>query len=188
MQSDRNRMNMTSKRPQIAYLIAPVSTRAGQIPSSRNECAKAVEYAKRQKMTLRTIVAGQSAFGEVDNAFEILSQIGRAARDTGSPPPVLLITSIDRVTGHRCFEVIGRLLSLLEAGVEVHTLFEGRKYTMTMLQDSPERLTLELYLSLTECVSRTRTRSLIAKDAWKARKQKLANSRLAIGDRGRSSD
>ena len=145
--------------------------------SFRRQTEAAHEYAERngldldQELTFRDL--GVSAYQGANVIEGALGQFIEAV-DTGRvrPGSFLLVENLDRLSRDKIMPALNRFSSLLEKGVNVVTLSDGKVYTEESLNNLPDLMLSLLVMSRAHEESETKSRRVRA--AWQNKRDRAA--------------
>lgn len=150
--------------------------------SFRRQSALAAEYARQHGLTLDSELTfddlGVSAFRGRNAETGRLGDFLAAVEDGLVPPgSFLLVESLDRISRQTARRALRVLEDIVDRGVTVVTLNDGRAYTRDGLNDDPMSLLLALltFIRANE-ESATKSRRLVA--AWSAKRAKASSKPL----------
>ncbi|AWV16848.1 hypothetical protein A3862_16175 [Methylobacterium sp. XJLW] len=148
--------------------------------SSRRQTALARDYALRhgldldEKLTFEDL--GVSAFRGRNAETGRLSEFLEAVKDGTVPQgSYLLVESLDRISRQAARKALRALENIVEAGITVVTLSDGKAYTADGIDDDPMSLMLALMIFI-RSNEESATKSRRLKAAW-ANKRDTAGSR-----------
>ncbi|HZO21696.1 MAG TPA: recombinase family protein, partial [Steroidobacteraceae bacterium] len=151
--------------------------------SLRRQTSMAAEYAARHGLNLDSELnlrdLGVSAFRGANATVGALGGFLKAITDGLVPPgSLLLVEALDRVSRQSARQAVRRLEEIIEAGVDVVTLSDGKRWTQESLDGYDFLLAILLFMRGHE-ESATKSRRL--KAAWSAKRERAA--RLEIQTR-----
>lgn len=146
--------------------------------SFRRQTKAAQEYAERhgldfdQRLTFRDL--GVSAFRGANAVEGALGQF-IAAVDAGRVPrgSFLLVENLDRLSRDRIMPALNRFSSLLEKGITIATLSDGKVYTAESLNNLPDLMLSLLVMSRAHEESQLKSRRVRA--AWQNKRDRAAD-------------
>lgn len=148
--------------------------------SLRRQTALADEYAKRHGLKLDTELSlrdlGVSAFRGANAAVGALGTFLKAIEDGLVPKgSVLLVESLDRVSRQEARKAVRILEEILEAGIDVVTLTDGKRWTVDGLGGIDFLLAILLFMRGAE-ESATKSKRLRA--SWVAKRARAAQGEV----------
>jgi DNA invertase Pin-like site-specific DNA recombinase len=165
---------MTPKAAPKAYSYLRFSTpEQAKGDSLRRQMALADDYAKRHGLTLDTELnmrdLGVSAF-RGDNAQAALGAFLQAVRDGLVPNgSLLLVEALDRVSRQSARKAVRILEDIVEAGITVVTLNDGKAYTEASLDGTDFLLAILLFMRGHE---ESATKAKRGKAAWVGKRER----------------
>jgi DNA invertase Pin-like site-specific DNA recombinase len=172
---------MTPKSAPRAYSYLRFSTpeqRKGD--SLRRQTALADEYARRHGLALDTELSlrdlGVSAFRGDNAALGALGAFRRAVSDGLVPKgSFLLVENLDRISRDKAHKAVRILEEIVEAGVTVVTLNDGKQWTEASLDGADFLLAILLFMRGNE---ESDTKSKRLKAAWVGKRERAANGEI----------
>ena len=163
--------------PRMAYSYVRFShEKQAQGDSVRRQVDMARDYAQRQGLTLDETLTfedlGVSAYGgknaETGRLGDFLDAVRSGLVRGGS---TLLVEQLDRISRQTARKAARALESIVDAGVTVVTLDDGKAYTAQMLDDDPMAFMM-VVVSFMRAHDESLQKSRRVKAAWSARKAK----------------
>lgn len=148
--------------------------------SLRRQTALADEYAKRQGLTLDTELnlrdLGVSAFRGDNAALGALGAFRRAVNDGLVPKgSFLLVENLDRISRQTARKAVRILEEIVEAGVTLVTLNDGKQWTEESLNGADFLLAILLFMRGNE---ESATKSKRLKAAWVGKRERAARGEV----------
>ena len=146
--------------------------------SFRRQTEAATDYAEKHGLDLDTELTfrdlGISAYRGANVVEGALGQFMKAV-DTGKVKPgsFLLVENLDRLSRDRIMPALNRFSALLEKGISIVTLSDGRTYTADSLNELPDLMMSLLVMSRAHEESKIKSDRLQA--AWKNKRNRAAN-------------
>lgn len=172
---------MTLKTAPKAYSYLRFSTpEQSKGDSLRRQTALADDYAKRHSLTLDTELTlrdlGVSAFRGDNLAVGALGAFLKAISDGLVPRgSVLLVEALDRVSRQSARKAVRILEDIVEAGITVVTLNDGKAYTEQSLDGTDFLLAILLFMRGAE---ESVTKSKRLKAAWVGKRERAAHGEI----------
>jgi DNA invertase Pin-like site-specific DNA recombinase len=177
---------ITPPAPRMAYSYVRFShEKQAQGDSVRRQVAMARDYAARSGLVLDESVnyedLGVSAWTGENRTAGMLGAFLQAVKDgTIKPGSVLLVEQLDRISRQTARRAARALEDIVEAGVSVVTLDDGKEYTAAMLDDPLTFITV--VLSFMRAHDESQQKSRRVKAAWSNRKAKARDSFFVIAE------
>jgi|HubBroStandDraft_1064217.scaffolds.fasta_scaffold79565_1 DNA invertase Pin-like site-specific DNA recombinase len=175
---------MTPKTAAKAYSYLRFSTpEQSKGDSLRRQTALADDYAKRHGLTLDTELTlrdlGVSAYRGDNVAIGALGAFLKAVSDGLVPKgSVLLVEALDRVSRQSARKAVRILEEIVEGGITVVTLNDGKSYTAASLDGTDFLLAILLFMRGAE-ESATKAKRL--KAAWVGKRERAARGEVQTG-------
>jgi DNA invertase Pin-like site-specific DNA recombinase len=172
---------MRRKSAPLAYSYLRFSTpEQARGDSLRRQTALAEAYAKRQGLQLDTELSlrdlGVSAFRGANAAVGALGAFLKAVGDGLVPKgSLLLVEALDRVSRQTARKAVRTLEEIVEAGITVVTLNDGKQYTEASLNGTDFLLAILLFMRGAE---ESETKSKRLKAAWTEKRKRAAQGEI----------
>jgi DNA invertase Pin-like site-specific DNA recombinase len=174
---------------QTAYSYVRFShKRQEQGDSVRRQSAAARDYcAKRglmldESVTYEDLATSAWKGDNLDPDTGKLAAFLRAvAGEVIKPGSVLIIENFDRLSRQGVRKTIGILSQIVDAGVEVHTLSDGRRYDAKALDEDPMAI-FAVVLTAMRAADESRMKSVRVKAAWDNRKDRAVKHGLVLAE------
>lgn len=172
---------MPRKTAPLAYSYLRFSTpEQAKGDSLRRQTALAEAYAKRHGLQLDTELSlrdlGVSAFRGANAAVGALGAFLKAISDGLVPKgSLLLVEALDRVSRQTARKAVRTLEEIVEAGITVVTLNDGKQYTLASLNGTDFLLAILLFMRAAE---ESETKSTRLKAAWTEKRKRAAQGEV----------
>lgn len=150
--------------------------------SSRRQIELAESYAAVHQLTLDNTLRlkdeGVSGFRGANVRKGALGQF-MAAIDNGDVEPgsFLLVESLDRVSRQNPWDALPIFQLIINAGVTIVTLFDGKSYDLPSMRANPFRIMESLFV-MVRANEESETKARRLKEAWKGKRSKIGEKPL----------
>lgn len=167
-----------SKKPKLAYSFIRFSSKRQELGDSlRRQVTRTEQYAREKGLALdeetRLRALGISGFtGAHIKQGTALGGFLKALEEGKIPTgTALIVESLDRLSRMRVTQAFKLFCSILEAGVEIHTLIDRQVYTQDSLNDNPGQIFASIG-ALYGAHAESAQRGVRVREKWEMRKKK----------------